>query len=116
MPPSDGGAPAAEPTPTPTPPVAQVFECREGANFNVSPEKAQVTVNGKVIGIADDWDGAGLGKVSKLGKTYMFPGPGTYYVKLTHPERQTAWVKIVVTPEAKRRIADVDTRLAKRGR
>jgi tRNA A-37 threonylcarbamoyl transferase component Bud32 len=97
--------------PTPTPPIVQVFECREGANFNVSPEKAQVTINGKMIGIADDWDGAGFGK---LGKSYMFPGAGVYYVKLSHPERQTAWVKIVVSPEAKRRLADVGTRLPKR--
>ena len=103
-----------EPTaaaPTPTPPIVQAFECREGANFNVSPEKAQITVNGKVIGIADDWDGAGFGK---MGKSYMFPGAGVYYVKLSHPERQTAWVKIVVSPEAKRRLADVGTRLQKR--
>ncbi len=104
-------APTAPPPPTPTPPIVQVFECREGANFNVSPEKAQVTVNGRLIGIADDWDGAGFGK---LGKSYMFPGAGVYYVKLSHPERQTLWVKIVVDPEAKRRLADVDTRLPRR--
>ena len=97
--------------PTPTPPIVQVLECREGANFNVSPEKAQVTINGKLIGIADDWDGAGFGK---LGKSYIFPGSGVYYVKLSHPERQTAWIKIVVSPEAKRRLADVDTRLQRR--
>jgi tRNA A-37 threonylcarbamoyl transferase component Bud32 len=105
---------AVQPTaalPTPTPPLVQVFECREGANFNVSPEKAQVTVNGVIIGIADDWDGAGFGK---LGKSYMFPGAGVYYVKLSHPERQTAWVKVVVSPEAKRRLADIGTRLQKR--
>jgi serine/threonine-protein kinase len=105
---------AVQPTaalPTPTPPIVQVFECREGANFNVSPEKAQITVNGKVIGVADDWDGAGFGK---LGKSYMFPGAGVYYVKLSHPERQTAWVKVVVSPEAKRRLANVDTRLQRR--
>jgi len=100
----------APPPPTPTPPVQQVFECREGAKFNVSPQKAQVIVNGRLIGIADDWDGAMFGK---MGKTYMFPGPGVYYVKLTHPERKTAWVKIIVSANAKRRIADIDTRLQK---
>ncbi len=90
--------------------VTQVFECREGANFNVSPQKAQVIVNGRLIGIADDWDGAMFGK---MGKTYMFPEPGIYYVKLTYPERKTTWVKIIVSPESKRKIADVDTRLQK---
>jgi serine/threonine-protein kinase len=109
--PRAAAAPTAPPQPTPTPPIVQVFECREGANFNVKPEKAQITVNGKAIGVADDWDGAGFGK---LGKSYMFPGAGVYYVKLSHPERQTAWVKIVVSPEAKRRLADVDTRLQRR--
>ena len=105
--------PTTPPLPTPTPPIVQVFECREGANFNVSPEKAQITVNGKVIGVADDWDGAGFGK---LGKSYTFPGAGVYYIKLSHPERQTAWVKVVVSPEAKRRLADIDTRLQRRDR
>ena len=79
----------------------------------MSPEKAQITVNGKVIGVADDWDGAGFGK---LGKSYTFPGAGVYYIKLSHPERQTAWVKVVVSPEAKRRLADIDTRLQRRDR
>ena len=111
--PRAAAAPTPPPQPTPTPPIVQVFECREGANFNVSPEKAQITVNGKVIGIADDWDGAGFGK---LGKSYIFPGAGVYYIKLSHPERQTAWVKVVVSPEAKRRLADINTRLQRRDR
>jgi tRNA A-37 threonylcarbamoyl transferase component Bud32 len=104
--------PTAVPTPqpTPTPMITQVFECREGANFNVSPQKAEVIINGRLIGIADDWDGAFFGK---MGKTYMFPGPGIYYAKFTYPERRTTWVKIIVTPEARKRIADVDTRMPK---
>ncbi len=106
-------APTAPPLVTPTPPISQVFECREGANFNVSPQKAQVIINGKLIGIADDWDGAMFGM---SGKTYMFSGAGVYYAKFQCPDRKTTWVKIIVSPEAKKRIADIDTRLPKSGK
>ncbi len=93
------------PPPTPTPPIAAVFVCSEGAKFKVSPEEAEVTIDGKLIGIADDWDGMGGGQ------TYMFPGPGTYWVMLALPGYQTTWVKIEVRPDAKERIVDVDTDL-----
>jgi hypothetical protein len=71
----------------------------------VDPEEALVEIEGKIIGIADDWDGKGGGKV------YQFPGPGTYYVKLSLKGYKTAWVAIVITPQAKHENADVDLEL-----
>lgn len=100
--------PAAEPTvpptptPTPPPPVVKTYYGRQGAVFNVDPEDALVEIDGQVIGTADDWDGKGGGKV------YVFPGPGTYYAKLSLKGYRTAWVAIVISPSAKDKNADVD--------
>lgn len=89
-------------TPTPPPPVVKTYFGRRGAVFNVDPEEALVEIDGKVIGIADDWDGKGGGKV------YVFPGPGTYYAKLSLKGYRTVWVAIVISPSAKDEKADVD--------
>ena len=64
-----------------------------------------VTINGARIGIADDWDGTGGGK------EYVFPAPGIYVVRLDAEGYQTAWVRIIVRPEAKKKVVDVDTDL-----
>ncbi|MEO8196355.1 MAG: serine/threonine-protein kinase [Thermoanaerobaculia bacterium] len=93
-------APAPEP-----PPIATVFQCRRGAEFKVDPEEVLVTVDGQLLGEADDWDGAGGGK------TYYFSGPGDHLVKLSLQGFRTVFVKVVVTPSAKRDIVKVDTEL-----
>ncbi len=98
-------APLPTPTPAPTPPIVMTYFGRSGAVFNVSPEEALVEVEGKVIGIADDWDGKGGGKV------YVFSRPGTYYAKLSLRGYKTAWVAVVITPSAKEENADVDWEL-----
>jgi hypothetical protein len=88
-----------QPTPEPTvPPVVAIFYCQRGAQFNVSPEEAIVTVDGKEIGKAD-------------GQTCVFSRPGRHYVKLALAGFRTTWIEIVVDPAAKDEVADVDTRL-----
>jgi eukaryotic-like serine/threonine-protein kinase len=89
-------------------PVSQVFRCREGAEFNVSPEEAVVTIDGRRLGIADDWDGKGGGK------TYRFAAPGTYDVVLSLDGYRTARVQVVVSADADDKNADVDTELEER--
>ena len=105
-----GGLPwaAATPTPTPTPRLYAVYETRRFAEFHVDPEEAWVTVNGKVIGRADDWDDAGGGR------QYPFAGEGWYSVKLAHPKDRTRWVKVVVDHGAGKEIAKVKFDLEKR--
>ncbi|MFN3413841.1 MAG: serine/threonine-protein kinase, partial [Thermoanaerobaculum sp.] len=93
------------PTPTPPPPVVKTYYGRHGAVFNVDPEDALVEIQGRTIGIADDWDGKGGGKV------YVFPGPGTYYARLSLKGHRTVWVAIVISPSAKDENADVDWEL-----
>ena len=96
---------APAPAPEPAPPIAAVFQCRRGAEFKVDPEEVLVTVDGQLLGEADDWDGAGGGK------TYYFSGPGDHLVKLALQGFRTVWVKVVVTPSAKRDVVAVDTEL-----
>jgi serine/threonine-protein kinase len=90
------------------PPVVAIFYCRRGAEFNVSPEGALVTVDGQPIGKADDWDGKGGGQ------TYVFPRAGRHLVKLALAGYRDAWIEIVVDAGAPDEVADVDTVLAER--
>ncbi len=99
--------PTPTPVPTPTPPLVATFECREGVEFHVSPDEAEVEVNGTVIGIADDWDGVGGGQ------KYLIRVPGEYYSRFTLAGYQETWVKIIISPNARERFCDVDTRLKK---
>jgi serine/threonine-protein kinase len=99
-----------EPAPAPEAPVeaavvGKTFECRRGAEFHVDPEEVQVAIDGRAIGTADEWDGAGGGK------SYIFPGPGDYTVRLSLAGYRTQWVRVRVTPSAKRDIAKVDNEL-----
>lgn len=88
------------------PPIAAVFECQKGANFGVSPDAAEVTIDGKLLGIADDWDGFG-------GGPYEFPRSGKYLVKLSLAGYKTVWVQVVVKEDAEDEIVTVDTELEK---
>jgi hypothetical protein len=102
-------APAVAAAPTlrsrPTPPIEKIYGCRAGAFFGVNPEEALITVNGKTIGIADDWDDAGGGQ------KYHFGGPRTYDVKLSLEQHRTAWIKIVARPQADEEYARLDLEL-----
>jgi serine/threonine-protein kinase len=95
------------PRPTPTPPIVDTFECREKAEFDIDPEDAMVAIDGKEIGIADDYDGFG-----DPGE-YEFPGPGTYYASFTFEGYQKTWVKIVVSDDAKKKTVEIDTEMKK---
>ena len=99
--------PAPTPQPTPTPPIVAIFECREGVEFHVSPDEAEVEVNGTIIGIADDWDGVGGGQ------KYLIRVAGEHYARFTLAGYEPAWVKIVISPNARDRFCDVDTKLKK---
>jgi serine/threonine-protein kinase len=107
-------APAADPEPEPTaiaepapppPPITAVFETRRAAEFHVDPEDALITIDGRPIGKADDWDDMGGGK------QWVFTAPGEHLVELSLSGYRTAWIKIVVRPDAKSDVADVDTDL-----
>ncbi len=83
------------------PRVSATYECRRGAKFRIDPDKATVWIDGRRIGIADDWDDRGGGRI------WYFIRPGTYYVKFSLRGYRSDSVKIVVRPGAGEEIADV---------
>ncbi len=99
-------APTPKPTPTP-PPIFAFYETRKLGKFDVDPEEAYLKVNGEVIGIADQWDGAGGGKL------YPFPGPGTYLVEIYLEGYETLWVQVIVKPDAARERVSINPELQK---
>lgn len=93
------------------PPYEEYFEGRRACRFDVDPEDAIVTVNGKVLGKADDWDGVGGGQVFPFFAPDGTYRPGPYYVKLTLHGYRSAWVKIVGNPNAEDDCVSVNTEL-----
>ena len=87
------------------PSVVAIFYCRRGAEFNVTPPQALVTVDETAIGQADNDDH------SRGDKKYVFSQPGKHYVKLSAPGFRTTWIAIMVDSKATEEFADVDTRL-----
>jgi hypothetical protein len=88
----------AEPTPAAP---ARTYECREGVRFQIRPDSAAVTINGRRVGTARDWSDHGDGRV------YTFARPGTYQVRISQKGYATAAVRIVVRDRASRDVADV---------
>ena len=86
--------------------MSGAFETRRGVEFHISPEEAIVSIDGRRLGKADDWDGSGGGRA------YYFRRPGTYYARFASPGYRTAWVRIVVRSGAAEEIVDVDTNLS----
>jgi hypothetical protein len=94
------------PKPSPPPlPISGTFHCRKGVEFDVDPEDALVAVDGTTIGIADDWDG------KRGGRQYIFKEPGEHIARFSLKGYKTAWVKIIVGPDASNSIVSVDTKL-----
>lgn len=62
--------------------------------FTSSPEQARLYLDGRYVGIADDWDGRGGGRPLELDKE------GTHYVRMELPGYATRTLQIDVTPDA----------------
>jgi serine/threonine protein kinase/outer membrane biosynthesis protein TonB len=66
----------AEPAPSPSIRADQALRTGLNVSFRVTPPDAHVLVERRVIGTAQEWSG------QKGARTYTFPGPGTYEVKI----------------------------------
>jgi hypothetical protein len=98
---------AAKPAPPPPPPFRKTYERREYATFKVDPDTAIVTVDGEVIGIADEW--ADTPRTEK----YKFQSGGVHYVKLSHRDDeplQDGGHRQVEPREAGREVAEAGNR------
>jgi eukaryotic-like serine/threonine-protein kinase len=72
----------AEPEPSSSPRLPDADQTlRTGLEvaFRVAPQDAHILVDGRVIGQAREWNG------QKGARTYTFPGPGAYLVKIRKP-------------------------------
>jgi hypothetical protein len=105
--PSPAGAAtvAAKPAPPPPPPFRKTYECREYATFKIDPDTAIVTVDGEVIGIADEWAD------TPRTKKYKFQSEGVHYVKLSHRDYETLWLRFIVSKDALDKTAIVELTL-----
>jgi hypothetical protein len=73
--------------------IDNVYRTRHAMKFQISPDQARLTIDGKYVGIADDWDDHGGGR------TFPFP-PGIHRVKATLPGYRDLNLQIIVTPSA----------------
>ena len=94
------GAPEG-PVPAPAPDVVfdNVYHVRQAMKFQMSPDQARLSVDGRYVGIADDWDDHGGGKIFPL-------APGVHRVKATLPGYKDLNLQIVVAASAPK---DVDS-------
>ena len=83
----------------------RVYRTRRFAKFSVSPDQARVSLDGRYIGIADDWDDHGGAK------TLEVPREGTHRVRLELPGYRTINLELVATPSANDETVDIGDEL-----
>ncbi|HEX4441668.1 MAG TPA: serine/threonine-protein kinase [Thermoanaerobaculia bacterium] len=75
--------------------IDATYTTRKGVRFSSSPDQARLYVDGRYVGIADDWDNRGGGR------TFEFDSDGTHYVRMELPGYQTRQIEIDVRPDAR---------------
>jgi hypothetical protein len=100
-------APAPPPPPPPPPPFEKTYECRKYAAFKIDPDTAIVTVDDEIIGIADEWAD------TPRTKKYEFKKEGVHYVKLSHRDYKTMWLRFIVSDKADDKTVVVERELKK---
>ena len=91
---------AAAPPPPPAAParperIDAAYETRGSVRFTSSPDQARLYLDGRYVGIADDWDNRGGGRALELGKA------GTHYVRMELPGYRTKTFQIDVVADAR---------------
>ena len=76
------------------PPADKVYRTRRFAKFGVSPDQARLFLDGRYVGVADDWDDHGGGKTLEIGRE------GSHRVRLELPGHRTMQLEIIVKPGA----------------
>ena len=111
-------APPAEAAPAKPPPAAAPaktervdtrYATRRAVRFTSSPQQARLYLDGRYIGIADDWDNRGGGRE-------LEPGPGTHTVRMELPGYRTMVLEVDVSPDADKDSPSIDEELDRRER
>ena len=87
------------------PPADNVYRTRRYAKFGVSPDQARIFLDGRYVGIADDWDDRGGGKTLDIGRD------GTHRVRLELPGYKPLQLEIVVASGANDDTVDIGDEL-----
>ncbi len=114
-PPAVAVAPAPPPPAAPAAPskpdrVDAEYRTRRAVRFTSSPDQARLYLDGRYIGIADDWDNRGGGRELE------FPRPGTHYVRMELPGYRPLVVEIDVADDADRDSPSIDQEMDRRDR
>jgi hypothetical protein len=80
---------------------------RRFVKLNASPSQARVFLDGRYIGISDDWDDAGGGSL------LTFASEGRHRLRFTYPGRKDANVDILVVASVSEERVSVDRSLEK---
>jgi hypothetical protein len=86
------------------------YRTRKYAKFGTSPDQARMYVDGRYVGIADDWDDRGGGR------KFEFTREGVHRVRFELPGYRNLNVEILVTPNADDDTADVNDELKRETR
>jgi len=100
-------ASAAAASPTPAPRVDATYNVKRLVKLNVSPIQARVFLDGKYIGICDDWDGSGGGAL-----LYFF-GEATHRVRFAYPGYRDLVVDLVVRSSATEDKVEIEREMQK---
>jgi hypothetical protein len=106
---------AAEPPPPPPPAPAAAsmadytFRTRRAFQAHVEPDQARMRVDGREVGIADDWDDSGGGRSFPLGRQ------GTHRVRFALPGYRELDIDVIVTPEAEEDDVEIEAELSRVG-
>ena len=87
------------------PPPDNVYRTRRFAKFGVSPDQARIYLDGRYVGIADDWDDRGGGKTLEIG------GEGVHRVRLELPGYRTLHLEVIGTSSANDETVDINDEL-----
>jgi hypothetical protein len=84
------------------------YRTRRAVRFTSSPQQARLYLDGKYIGIADDWDNRGGGA------ELAFAKPGMHYVRMELPGYRPFVVEIEVADDAEKDSPSVDEEMDRR--
>ena len=83
----------------------KIYRTRRFAKFSVGPDQARIYLDGRYVGVADDWDDRGGGKTLSVGRE------GTHHVRLELPGYRTLRIFVVATAAAGDETVDIDDEL-----
>ncbi len=98
---------ASEPSIPAGPPADKVYRTRRFAKFGVSPDQARIFLDGRYVGVADDWDDHGGGKTLEIGRE------GSHRVRLELPGHRSMQLEVVVNSGADDETVDIGDELKK---